>query len=324
MTEVLTEFPHLDDPRNNAPLMDRTVLVANTSNMPVAAREASHLRRRDAGRVLPRHGLQRRHDGRLHVPLGRGAPRGLRTTRGDAGRGRLPGLPRHATRGVLRALRSRQAAGLRRRRPHRLGHDGRRGLAGRRRHVRADDAELPASHRRLLGARHLARAPPPLPGHQLDEELHALPRPGEGVVRGERRRRLARAPRARDVDPAEGDRAAGDRAARRSGRAAGVREDHPRGRAHAARGLPAAVRVRRGRRVLPAEEAVLDPQDDPRVQRRGRRRAQPRRVAAPGPGPAGPRRDRRFSRQHRTSKRSSRCRCSCAKIAEDIAGIEVY
>ncbi len=41
MTEVLTEFPHLDDPRNDAPLMDRTILVANTSNMPVAAREAS-------------------------------------------------------------------------------------------------------------------------------------------------------------------------------------------------------------------------------------------------------------------------------------------
>ena len=41
MTEVLTEFPNLDDPRHDAPLMDRTVLVANTSNMPVAAREAS-------------------------------------------------------------------------------------------------------------------------------------------------------------------------------------------------------------------------------------------------------------------------------------------
>ncbi len=41
MTEVLTEFPELEDPRTNAPLMDRTVLVANTSNMPVAAREAS-------------------------------------------------------------------------------------------------------------------------------------------------------------------------------------------------------------------------------------------------------------------------------------------
>jgi len=41
MTEVLTEFPELEDPRSGAPLMDRTILVANTSNMPVAAREAS-------------------------------------------------------------------------------------------------------------------------------------------------------------------------------------------------------------------------------------------------------------------------------------------
>jgi len=41
MTEVLTEFPRLVDPRTGAPLMDRTVLVVNTSNMPVAAREAS-------------------------------------------------------------------------------------------------------------------------------------------------------------------------------------------------------------------------------------------------------------------------------------------
>ncbi len=41
MTEVLTEFPELKDPKNGRPLMERTVLVANTSNMPVAAREAS-------------------------------------------------------------------------------------------------------------------------------------------------------------------------------------------------------------------------------------------------------------------------------------------
>ena len=41
MTEVLAEFPELDDPRTGFKLMDRTVLVANTSNMPVAAREAS-------------------------------------------------------------------------------------------------------------------------------------------------------------------------------------------------------------------------------------------------------------------------------------------
>ena len=41
MTEVLAEFPELDDPRTGYKLMERTVLVANTSNMPVAAREAS-------------------------------------------------------------------------------------------------------------------------------------------------------------------------------------------------------------------------------------------------------------------------------------------
>jgi len=41
MTEVLTDFPHLKDPKTGGPLMDRTILIANTSNMPVAAREAS-------------------------------------------------------------------------------------------------------------------------------------------------------------------------------------------------------------------------------------------------------------------------------------------
>ena len=41
MTEVLVEFPELKDPRTGRPLMERTILVANTSNMPVAAREAS-------------------------------------------------------------------------------------------------------------------------------------------------------------------------------------------------------------------------------------------------------------------------------------------
>ena len=46
--------------------------VANTSNMPVAAREASHLHGHHAGRVLPRHGLQLFHDGRQHLALGRG------------------------------------------------------------------------------------------------------------------------------------------------------------------------------------------------------------------------------------------------------------
>ncbi len=41
MTEILTTFPELQDPKSGKPLMERTVLIANTSNMPVAAREAS-------------------------------------------------------------------------------------------------------------------------------------------------------------------------------------------------------------------------------------------------------------------------------------------
>ena len=41
MTDVLEQFPILEDPRSGRPLMERTILIANTSNMPVAAREAS-------------------------------------------------------------------------------------------------------------------------------------------------------------------------------------------------------------------------------------------------------------------------------------------
>lgn len=41
MADVLSEFPELEDPQTGRPLMERTVLIANTSNMPVAAREAS-------------------------------------------------------------------------------------------------------------------------------------------------------------------------------------------------------------------------------------------------------------------------------------------
>ncbi len=41
LAEVLEEFPALEDPRTGAPLIERTVIIANTSNMPVAAREAS-------------------------------------------------------------------------------------------------------------------------------------------------------------------------------------------------------------------------------------------------------------------------------------------
>ncbi|WP_337861009.1 V-type ATP synthase subunit A [Ferroplasma sp.] len=41
MTEILSTFPELEDPKSKKPLMEKTILIANTSNMPVAAREAS-------------------------------------------------------------------------------------------------------------------------------------------------------------------------------------------------------------------------------------------------------------------------------------------
>ena len=56
------------------PVMLRTCLVANTSNMPVAAREASIYTGVDARRVLPRYGPECSDDGGLDVPLGRSSP----------------------------------------------------------------------------------------------------------------------------------------------------------------------------------------------------------------------------------------------------------
>ena len=51
MTDVLTEFPELVDPRTDLPLIQRTIMVANTSNMPVAAREALFIRELPSGSI---------------------------------------------------------------------------------------------------------------------------------------------------------------------------------------------------------------------------------------------------------------------------------
>ncbi len=94
MAEVLDEFPRLVDPRTGGPLLDRTVLVVNTSNMPVAAREASIYMGftiaeyfRDMGRSVA-----------VMVDSTSRWAEALReisvAARGDAGRGGLPDLPR--------------------------------------------------------------------------------------------------------------------------------------------------------------------------------------------------------------------------------------
>ena len=90
MAEVLDEFPRLIDPSSGRPLMERTVLIANTSNMPVAAREASIYLATTIAEYYPRSRLRRRADGRLHQPLGRSSARDRRTAGRDARRRRLP------------------------------------------------------------------------------------------------------------------------------------------------------------------------------------------------------------------------------------------
>jgi len=90
MTEVLTTFPKLIDPYTGAPLMERMALIANTSNMPVAAREASVVHWDDPRGVLPRHGVQRGPHGRFDVAMGRGDAGDLEPARRDAGEEGFP------------------------------------------------------------------------------------------------------------------------------------------------------------------------------------------------------------------------------------------
>ena len=93
MTDVLTEFPELKDPKTGRPLMERTILIANTSNMPVAAREASIYTGNNDSGVLQGHGIRRGAHGRLHLKMGGGDEGDLGEARGDARRGRIPGIP---------------------------------------------------------------------------------------------------------------------------------------------------------------------------------------------------------------------------------------
>ena len=93
MTEVLTEFPHLVDPRNGRPLMERTVLIANTSNMPVAAREASIYTGITIAEYYRDMGYHVALMADLNFPLGRSTAGDLGSAGGNAGGRGLSGLP---------------------------------------------------------------------------------------------------------------------------------------------------------------------------------------------------------------------------------------
>jgi V/A-type H+-transporting ATPase subunit A len=171
LTEVLDEFPQLTDPRTGASLMERTILVANTSNMPVAAREASIY----TGITLAEYFR----DQGYHVALMADS-----TSRwGEALRevsSRLEEMP--AEEGYPAYLSSRLAEFYERAgavsclgsAESGLGDHRRRGLAGRRGLLRADHPAFVAARRHVLGARHDAGAGAALPRDRLESQLHAL------------------------------------------------------------------------------------------------------------------------------------------------------
>jgi V/A-type H+/Na+-transporting ATPase subunit A len=188
MTDVLMEFPELTDPYSGEPLMRRTVLVANTSNMPVAAREASvytgitmaeYFRDMGYNVVLQADSTSRWAEamreisGRLEeMPGEEGFPAYLGTKARRVLRAR--GQGRHA----------RQAArgGAGGRGAHGLGLGRRARSRPGRRPLRAGRAEHAARGEGLLGARGPARLRAALPGDQLARQLLALPRQDHALL----------------------------------------------------------------------------------------------------------------------------------------------
>ena len=147
MTEVLREFPELKDPRSGRPLMERTILIANTSNMPVAAREVSIYTGITLAEYYRDMGLSCCCLCGFHEPLGGGPARACRAPRRDAGRGRVPGLAADAACPVLRTGRRGDDAC---RRP-RLGKHRRGGKSSRRRFLGARHPAHPPVHPLFLG-----------------------------------------------------------------------------------------------------------------------------------------------------------------------------
>ena len=278
LTEVLQEFPELVDPRTGASLMERTILIANTSNMPVAAREASIY----TGITLAEYFR----DQGYHVALMADS-----TSRwGEALRevsSRLEEMP--AEEGYPAYLSSRLAEFYERAaavrclgadRARGLGLHHRRRLSGGRRLLRADHAALAAPGRHVLGAQHDARSRAALPRDRLEPQLHAVRL--QRLVRARDRRRLGGAPRVGARAAATRSAAHGDRAAPRHRHARTTRARRASHGSPAPRGLPSAVGVRRARRLLRSAQATGDAAGDSRRRHRDERRSGPRGVGRRG------------------------------------------
>ena len=182
ITDVLTEFPDLIDPRTGRSLMERTILIANTSNMPVSAREASIY----TGITMAEYFRDQGYD----FSLGRGAARAFRANGGNARRGRLPGVSADKNCRVLRA--SRLNGNTQRR--ARLSQHNRRRFATGRRFLRACHPAHQALYPLFLGSRPEPRQRQTLPGHLVARQLQRIPERYRLVVGAKCQPGLARRP----------------------------------------------------------------------------------------------------------------------------------
>ncbi len=238
MTQVLEEFGELTDPRTGNPLMDRTTLIANTSNMPVAAREASIY----TGLTLAEYYRDMGYDVAIMADSTSRWAEALRELSG-----RLEEMP--AEEGFPAYLASRQ-------------HHRRRVAPGRG-FLRACDPEYEAFRALLLGAGQEPCLRPAFPGHPLAVQLQRVPDGSGALVSGQCVAQIHRLPEPAHGAPQPGEQPSGDREADRQRRAAGRPEADPGDRpGHPAR-IPAAERLPQGRYLRVHGEAVPHDGHDP-------------------------------------------------------------
>ena len=212
VVETIREFPELEDPKTGESLMNRTVIICNTSSMPVAAREASIYTGITIGEYYRQLGLK-------VLLLADSTSRWAQALRESSAR--LEEIPGEEA--FPAYLESRIAAVYERAGLVRL-HDGEHGLAdrdrqclpGRRKFRRARDPEHAEGRGRLLRPLPIPFRPAALPGHRSAHLLEPLPAADEGVPGGAPRR-MGGTGRGGPPAPLRGQRNPPDDARRRRG-----------------------------------------------------------------------------------------------------------
>ena len=258
MTDVLREFPELVDPRTGESLMKRTVLIANTSDMPVAAREASIY----TGITIAEYFRDMGYDVAV---IADSTSRWAEALREMSGRlEEMPGEEGYPAYLSSRLAQFYERAGMVA--VHRLrrgppGHPDRRGrgLPSRRRPVRARQPGHHAHRQGVLGAGLLPGLPPPLPRHQLAELLLPVSGHPEALVSTRHLgKQFMQQPRAGHGHPSGGGQPERDRPAGRQGLPVRRRPAHPGDRQDDPGGLPAAERLYGGGLLLQLRPAGQD------------------------------------------------------------------